>query len=160
MQRREVRDVRQRFDPQEALRLDEPQEQHHGRREPEPHQHEQIARAPGRKHVDDDKQHAEPRATGMIENGYRGNRGRVEPEGAHRPTPMPMSTGAMKMMTIHDADPTVRAKRVEAPRRHWARHEGRRSSDRKNVDSDVTTPLNARNARKVRNNHDKPSRSR
>ena len=36
----------------------------------------------------------------------------------------------------------------------------RRSSDRKNVDSEVTTPLNARKARNVRNNHDRPSRSR
>ena len=35
-----------------------------------------------------------------------------------------MSTGAMKMMTIHDADPTVRAKRAwKKPRRRRARHE-------------------------------------
>ena len=36
----------------------------------------------------------------------------------------------------------------------------RRSSDRKNVDRAVTTPLNARKDSSVRNNHDRPSRSR
>jgi len=36
----------------------------------------------------------------------------------------------------------------------------RRSSARKNVDSDVTTPLKARKARNVRKSHDSPRRSR
>jgi hypothetical protein len=36
----------------------------------------------------------------------------------------------------------------------------RRSSDRKNVDSAVTTPLNVRKERKLRNSHHRPRRSR
>jgi len=66
------------------------------------------------------------------------------------------------MTTIHDAWTTVRQKRAWNRRRGaiGATRSRRRSSERKNVDSAVTTPLNARNERNVRNSHDKPRRSR
>ena len=73
-----------------------------------------------------------------------------------------MSTGARKMTTIHDDCPTVRRNRAWNSRRTGTGtvSSSRRSSERKNVESDVTTPLKARNERNVRNSHDNPSRSR
>jgi hypothetical protein len=68
----------------------------------------------------------------------------------------------MKMTTIHDADPTVRANRAKNRRRAETglAISKRRSSERKKVDSAVTTPLKARNARKLRKSQDNPSRIR
>jgi hypothetical protein len=75
---------------------------------------------------------------------------------------MPISTGARKMTTIHDACVTVRKNRAWNSRRMGTGvvSSRRRSSERKNVDSEVTTPLKARNERNVRNSHERPSRSR
>jgi hypothetical protein len=56
----------------------------------------------------------------------------------------------------------VRAKRARNRRRDatGAARINRRSSERKKVDSDATTALNARNDRNVRNSHDRPMRIR
>ena len=51
-------------------------------------------------------------------------------------------------------------RRTAAAPRSARRAAACRSSDRKNVDSAVTTPLKARNDRNVRKSHDKPMRSR
>jgi hypothetical protein len=75
---------------------------------------------------------------------------------------MPASTGVMKMITIHDADASVRVNRA-ANRRRAAIGlviSKRKSSERKNDDKAVTMPLKARKARKDRNSHERPRRSR
>ena len=68
--REEVGDVGQRLDAQQLLGLDEPQQQHEAGREQQPHQHQDVAGAPGRKHVDEQQRDGRcPRATGMTANG-------------------------------------------------------------------------------------------
>ena len=81
---------------------------------------------------------------------------------AHLAIAMPASTGTRNTTTIQPACATVRAKRARNSRRDatGAASISRRSSDRKNVDSAATTPLKARNDRKVRNSHDSPMRIR
>ena len=78
--------------------------------------------------------------------------------GAQRATPTPSSTGSRNTTTIHDDCSSVFTKREKNSRRTatGVAMSSRRSSDRKSVESAVTTPLNARNERKVRNSHDKP----
>jgi hypothetical protein len=68
----------------------------------------------------------------------------------------------MKTTTIQDDWATVRRNRAWNSRRAdtGAANSSRRSSDRKNVESAVTIPLNARNERNVRNSQESPSRSR
>ncbi len=75
---------------------------------------------------------------------------------------MPASTGTRNTTTIHPDCTTVRANRARNKRRGatGAASISRRSSDRKNVESDATMPLNARNERNVRNSHDRPMRIR
>src|SRR5688572_2395073 len=82
--------------------------------------------------------------------------------GAQRATPTPSSTGSKKTTTIHDDCMTVFAKRAKNSRRTatGVASSSRRSSERKNVESAVTTPLNARKERKVRKSHERPMRSR
>ena len=68
----------------------------------------------------------------------------------------------MNTTTIHEAWPSVRANRAWNRRRAsiGAASSSRRSSDRKNVDSDVTMLLKARKERNVRNSHESPRRIR
>src|SRR5215203_1866737 len=82
--------------------------------------------------------------------------------GAHRATPTPSSTGTRNTATIHEDCSTVFMNRAKNKRRTatGVASNRRRSSDRNSVDSAVTTPLNARNERNVRNSHDNPMRSR
>src|SRR5688572_30379200 len=82
--------------------------------------------------------------------------------GAQRATPTPSSTGSRKTTTIHDDCMIVFAKRAKNSRRTatGVASSSRRSSERKNVESALTTPLNARKERNVRNSHERPMRSR
>ena len=75
---------------------------------------------------------------------------------------MPSSTGIRNTTTIHEAWTTVRVNRARNSRRAATGEASsrRRSSARKKVESEVTTPLKARNARKLTNSHDRPSRRR
>jgi hypothetical protein len=68
----------------------------------------------------------------------------------------------MKMITIHDADPSVRVNRAANSRRAAIGLviSRRKSSERKNDDSAVTMPLKARKARNDRNSQERPRRSR
>src|SRR5688500_12276080 len=100
---------------------------------------------------------ADPTAIGITTNGttvaiaVKTNHGDT-----HLAVAMPASTGTRKTTTIQPAWATVRAKRAKNSRRAatGAASTNRKSSDKKNVDSAATMPLNARNDRKVKNSHD------
>ena len=105
---------------------------------------------------------AEPSATGITTNGTTvAIAVRINAHGAHLAKPMPASTGIRNTTTIQPDCASVRANRAKNTRRDatGATRINRRSSERKNVDSDVTTALNARNERKVRNSHERPMRT-
>ena len=104
---------------------------------------------------------AAPMPTGMITNGVTVISTVIKNSGdTHFAVATPASTGARNTTTIQPACIVVRTKRARNIRRAatGAARISRRSSDRKNVESDATTPLKARNDRNVRNSHASPMR--
>ena len=106
---------------------------------------------------------AVPSPTGITTNGATVSAATATNDsGAHLARPTPASTGIRNTTTIQPAWASVRVKRAMKTRRAatGATITSRRSSLRKKVASAETTPLKARNDRKVRNNHDRPMRIR
>ena len=101
--------------------------------------------------------------TGMITNGTTVTIAVTMNIGdTHFAVATPASTGTRNTTTIHPAWAVVRANRARNSRREaiGAARISRKSSERKNVDSEATTPLKARNERNVRNSHARPMRIR
>ena len=106
---------------------------------------------------------AVPSPTGITTNGATVSVATATNDsGAHLARPMPASTGTRNTTTIQPACASVRVKRAMKTRRAATGETitSRRSSLRKKVASAETTPLKARNDRKVRNSHDRPMRIR